>query len=117
MPYEKGSQLLYWLEKAIVQDSASFETFIQAWIKHTVHRNVTSEEFHAFFEQYYSNDSGVLPRLAQIPWHAWFHDRDPRGCPVDVLQYCDDSLAASARELGKGNFVFCVLLVLSSFCQ
>jgi aminopeptidase N len=102
--YEKGSQLLYWLEKAIVQNSPlTFESCIQVWIKKHVHGNVTSEEFEHFFEDYYANDPDVLPRLAQIPWHAWFHDRDPRGCPVDVLKYCDASLVKAATDLAKSG--------------
>jgi leukotriene-A4 hydrolase len=113
IPYEKGSQLLYWLEKAVVQNSPlTFESCIQAWIKKHVHGNVTSEEFERFFEDYYANDPEVLPRLAQIPWHAWFHDRDPRGCPVDVLKYCDASLVKAANDLAK-SMTICVLFFCS----
>lgn len=102
VPYEKGSQLLYWLEKAIVRDSPlTFEACIQAWIKKTLHSNVTSEQFQAFFEDFYSRDADVQSRMAQIPWHAWFHDRDPNGCPVDVMRYCDDSLLVQAADLAQ----------------
>ena len=100
IPYNKGSMLLYWLEKAIVKDSArSFEMCIQAWIRKYMYKNVTSEMFQIFFEEYYADDQDVAPRLAQIPWHAWFYDRDPRGCPVDVISLADDTLMVQAQDL------------------
>ena len=56
IPYEKGSQFLYWLEKAIVQDSVLFEKCIQAWVKENAYKTITSEQFRAFFETYFSEN-------------------------------------------------------------
>jgi leukotriene-A4 hydrolase len=100
IPYEKGSQFLYWLEKAIVQDSKlTFEKCIQAWIKKNICGTVTSEQFRTFFENFYADDEQVFARLNQIPWHAWFYDRDPDGTPVNVISFCDDSLIVEAKDL------------------
>ncbi len=41
---------------------------------------------------FYADDEAVFSRLAQVPWLAWFEDRDPHGNPVDVLKLCDDTL-------------------------
>jgi leukotriene-A4 hydrolase len=67
IPYEKGSQFLYWLEKAIVQNShLSFEGFVQSWIRQNVHKTVTSEEFQKFFESYYGKTKCVCKKFESL---------------------------------------------------
>ncbi len=50
IPYEKGSQLLLWLERAIVKDEASFDSCMRAWIKRRAYDNATWDDFKGFFE-------------------------------------------------------------------
>ena len=43
----------------------------------------------------------MFNRVKTIPWQAWFYDRDPKGCPVDVMALCDTSLVDQAKALAS----------------
>lgn len=101
IPYEKGSQFLLWLERAIVQDESTFERFIQFWIKKKAYGTVTWVQFKDTFIDYFSKDVEIAARLKDIAWDTWLYDRDPKGCPVDVLSLCDHSLVTAATTLAS----------------
>jgi leukotriene-A4 hydrolase len=99
VPYEKGSQFLYFLELT-VGGAALFEPFLQAYVKKFAHSTLTSEEFKDFFLQYFNELPGFdASKLDAIDWDAWFNS--PGLPPVDIVSKFDDSLAVQSNELAK----------------
>jgi leukotriene-A4 hydrolase len=99
VPYEKGSQFLYFLELT-VGGAALFEPFLKAYVNRFANKTLVSDEFKEFFLNYFNG----LPdfdasKLQAIDWNAWF--TQPGMPPVDVFSKFDDSLAVQSNELAK----------------
>ena len=90
VPYEKGFHLLRYLED-VVGGAANFEPFIKAYIKEFAHKTLTSNDFKAFFLNFFTNVSNT----AQIDWEGWF--RGTGMPPVD--NKFDDALARDVMKL------------------
>ncbi|TYZ68125.1 hypothetical protein PybrP1_011985 [[Pythium] brassicae (nom. inval.)] len=60
-------------------------------------RTLTSEDFRAFFEQYFTETVDRRAALAQIDWHAWFH---APGLPPVAPRF-DTTLSSQALALAE----------------
>ena len=91
VPYEKGFNLLYALERRV--GSPAFEEFTKSYMKRFQFVTVTSSEFRSFFESYFNGNASVK----DFPWDEWFHkpgmpSEEP---PFDrTLSQASESLAA-----------------------
>jgi leukotriene-A4 hydrolase len=87
VPYEKGFNLLYALEKRV--GTPKFEAFFKAYIKAFAYKTVTSEEFKAFFETHFEGNAPI----ADFDWDAWYHQP---GMPPETPSF--DRTHAEASE-------------------
>jgi leukotriene-A4 hydrolase len=99
VPYEKGSQFLYFLELT-VGGAALFEPFLKAYVHKFANTTLVSDEFKDFFLDYFNKLPNFdTAKLQAIDWNAWFYEA---GMPtVDILSKFDDSLAVQSNELAK----------------
>lgn len=91
VPYEKGFNLLYALEKRV--GTPDFEAFFQAYIKTFAYKTLTSEDFKDFFVTFFKDREEVKT----VDWEAWFHQP---GMPPEVPKF-DQSIAQAAQELAE----------------
>lgn len=90
--YEKGFTFLLYLERNIV-GTAAFVTFFQAYIAKFASTTVTSEDFKAFFMQYFQDQT----KIGEIDWDIWYHHE---GMPP-VLPALDQTLATASLALAQ----------------
>jgi len=69
VPYEKGFNLLYNLEKRVGKDA--FERFAKSYLKKFSKITVTSDAFRLFF----CSQFGSHEKIVDFDWDAWFHTR------------------------------------------
>ncbi len=67
VPYEKGFNLLYSLEKLVGEEA--FGEFMKAYFNHFKFVTVTSQQFREFFEHYFKDVDGVMA----FDWDTWLH--------------------------------------------
>ena len=89
VPYEKGFNLLYNLEKRV--GSEKFGAFAKAYLHKFKYSTVTSEEFRAFFQNYFEGDDSVQ----NFDWDTWLYKG---GMPPESPEF-DRSLSEAAFEL------------------
>lgn len=96
VPYEKGFNLLYALEKRV--GTPEFEAFFQAYIKAFANKTVTSDEFRAFFEEHFAASEAI----ADFDWDAWYHQP---GMPPETPDF-DRTHAEASENLAKEWIAF-----------
>ena len=89
VPYEKGFNLLYSLEKRV--GTPDFEAFFKAYVKTFAYKTLTSEDFKDFFITFFKGRE----EIKTIDWEAWFHHP---GMPPEVSVF-DQSIAKEAQQL------------------
>ena len=67
VPYEKGFNLLYALERMVGADK--FAGFMKAYFNEFKFSTVTSQKFVAFFESYFKD----VPAIKEFDWATWLH--------------------------------------------
>jgi len=92
IPYEKGSQFLFYLEGVV--GAEKFEGFFRDWIVSHRFKSVRTERFQEFFKTSFGEEV-----YAKVDWNAWLHA--PGLPPVDVISTADDTLAREARNLAQ----------------
>jgi len=92
IPYEKGSQFLFYLEQMVGPDR--FEEILREWIVSHQYQSVDSNQFREFIQSQFPAD-----KFAEIQWDAWYYN--PGMPPVNLLPQFDDSLAKQASQLAK----------------
>jgi leukotriene-A4 hydrolase len=68
VPYEKGFNLLYSLEKRV--GTPAFENFFQAYIAKFAYKTVTSDDFKHFFQEHFVGNEAI----ADFDWNAWYNE-------------------------------------------
>ncbi len=98
IPYEKGAAFITYLER-VVGGKDIYIPFFKKYIERFADTPVTSDDFKAFFLEYFSaqEQQGALQKgiLEQIDWDTWFYKP---GMPPVKLDY-DESLAKKSYEL------------------
>eukprot|EP00730_Choanoeca_flexa_P014807 TRINITY_DN6608_c0_g1_i1.p1 TRINITY_DN6608_c0_g1~~TRINITY_DN6608_c0_g1_i1.p1 ORF type:complete len:624 (+),score=155.98 TRINITY_DN6608_c0_g1_i1:60-1874(+) len=87
VPYEKGSNLLYYLETKLGSDA--MDDFLKLYIKEFSHKSITTADFKEFLYSHFVNKQSVLD---EVDWEAWFHTP---GMPI-VTNTFDDTLGKAA---------------------
>ncbi|KAI9207265.1 peptidase family M1-domain-containing protein [Polychytrium aggregatum] len=97
VPYEKGFNLLYYLEVQLGGPSV-FEPFVTAYVERFSHKSITTTDFKSFLYEYFNkHDHSKIKVLDAIDWHTWFHGQ---GYPP-VKNEFDQTLAKACDELAK----------------
>lgn len=108
IPYEKGFNLLYYLECLVGKEL--FEEFFKCWIQDNKKYPVSSETFQNYFNTYFKGklDDSVID---QIDWNTWFYK--PGLPPVtpdfnnvlseECQKLVDEWLSDSQREFSKDD--------------
>jgi len=96
VPYEKGFNFLYYLEKQIVGDVNVFEKFLHAYFTKFAHQSIVTDQMKSFFLDYFS-DKVPQSKLDSIEWDKWLYSEG------DVLHknQFDSTLAKSAVALAN----------------
>ncbi|KAL7533149.1 hypothetical protein ACHAWF_004363 [Thalassiosira exigua] len=68
VPYEKGFNLLYTLEKLVGADK--FARFMKAYFNHFKFATVTSQSFVEYFNSFFEED---VPSVKDFDWDTWLH--------------------------------------------
>eukprot|EP00984_Skeletonema_dohrnii_P028314 scaffold18247_cov102-Skeletonema_dohrnii-CCMP3373.AAC.3 len=90
IPYEKGFNLLYSLERMVGKDK--FGEFTKAYFNEFKFGVITSEKFQNFFESYFE---GIVD-VSSFDWETWLHQP---GMPEEPI--FDRTLSAECDELAK----------------
>ncbi|XP_017773520.1 PREDICTED: leukotriene A-4 hydrolase isoform X2 [Nicrophorus vespilloides] len=90
VPYEKGQTFLRYLE-TIVEGPAVFEPFLRKYFDTYKYRSLTTDEFKAFFIEYFSS----TPEIKNIEWNKWLHTP---GMPPVIPDY-DKTLLKTIDEM------------------
>ncbi|TYZ62403.1 hypothetical protein PybrP1_010213 [[Pythium] brassicae (nom. inval.)] len=96
VPYEKGFNFLHYLT-TLVGGHDTFEAFARAYIRAFRFRTVTSAEFRAFFERYFTETVDRRDAIQQVDWERWYHAPGMPPVPAGF----DTSLAKQAVSLGE----------------
>lgn len=105
VPYEKGSQLLFYLEhlfNAVVHaefkdqvDTLCFENCVRQWAVKNSGGTVTSQMFQDHVKSFYGDDK-FSECHSKIDWNTWLHK--PGMPPIDILTIANDVLAKEAKN-------------------
>lgn len=93
MPYEKGFNLLFYLEQLLGGPSV-FEPYMKAHITKFSHKSITTSDFKAFLYEYFGAKKQILD---SVDWDAWFNK--PGMPPID--NNFDRSLLLACEDLSK----------------
>eukprot|EP00211_Chloroparvula_japonica_P004317 CAMPEP_0119122758 /NCGR_PEP_ID=MMETSP1310-20130426/2924_1 /TAXON_ID=464262 /ORGANISM="Genus nov. species nov., Strain RCC2339" /LENGTH=627 /DNA_ID=CAMNT_0007112469 /DNA_START=46 /DNA_END=1929 /DNA_ORIENTATION=+ len=106
VPYEKGSQFLFFLEHTITNTlraagkdpdgELGFECCVRAWFAAHERTSVTTSDFRSHFERFYS-DPCFEQAKDKVDWDLWLNSTGFP--PVDVHSMFDDTLAKRAKAL------------------
>ncbi|EGF79700.1 hypothetical protein BATDEDRAFT_19784 [Batrachochytrium dendrobatidis JAM81] len=98
VPYEKGFNLLFYLEK-LVGGPAVFEPYVKAHVEKFSHKSITTADFHKFLFEYFGKveNGSKLSVLHAVDWDSWFNKP---GMPVVENEF-DASLAHACEDLAK----------------
>ncbi|KAG7670978.1 hypothetical protein Ndes2526A_g01234 [Nannochloris sp. 'desiccata'] len=98
IPYEKGAAFLTYLER-LVGGKDKYVPFFKKYIERFAEQPVTSDDFKAFFLEYFTaqenQEEGLSSKLKEIDWDTWLFKS---GMPPVKLEY-DESLAKRAYSL------------------
>ncbi|KAG2443497.1 hypothetical protein HXX76_001850 [Chlamydomonas incerta] len=90
IPYEKGFYFLYYLQE-LVGGAAVFDPFLSAYIADHRHQTLTSDQFKAYFLNYFKD----VPAAQAVDWQTWLYGT---GMPPVTNSY-DTTLAQQAYNL------------------
>ncbi|KAI8056806.1 peptidase family M1-domain-containing protein [Syncephalis plumigaleata] len=98
VPYEKGYNLLYYLEQLLGGPSI-FEPYMKAYVKQFAGKSIDTEEWKQFLYDYMDKHHGSekVALLNQVDWHAWFKGT---GMPPVTNEF-DTTLAEACISLAK----------------
>ncbi|KAG9326732.1 hypothetical protein KVV02_008622 [Mortierella alpina] len=98
VPYEKGFNLLYYLERHLGGPSV-FESYLRAHVQQFAGRSINTEDWKAFLYSFMAENFGQtkVDLLNQVDWKAWL---DGTG-PPPVENKFDDTLARACTTLCK----------------
>ncbi|KAI8914307.1 peptidase family M1-domain-containing protein [Gorgonomyces haynaldii] len=96
VPYEKGFNLLYYLE-TILGGASVFEPYLKAHVQEFAHKAITTSDFKQFLYRFFEKDPSKKQILDTVDWDTWFNKP---GMPI-VENKFDDSLAVAAEELAN----------------
>ncbi|KAJ3285879.1 putative leukotriene A-4 hydrolase (LTA-4 hydrolase) (Leukotriene A(4) hydrolase) [Borealophlyctis nickersoniae] len=97
VPYEKGFNLLFYLEK-LVGGASVFEPYLAAHVEKFSHTSITTTDFKSFLYEYFrTHHPDKVPALDSVDWEAWF--KKP-GMPI-VDNKFDTTLANACEELAN----------------
>jgi leukotriene-A4 hydrolase len=68
VPYEKGSNFLYFLETKL-GGPEKMDHFLKAYIKRFSYKSITTSDFQDFVYEFFSDKKDVLD---QIEWESWY---------------------------------------------
>lgn len=71
IPYEKGFNFLYYIEKLISQPQ--FDRFIPHYFETWRGKSLDSYDFKATLLDFFKSEAGVSAKLATIDWDTWFY--------------------------------------------
>jgi len=91
IPYEKGFYFLYYLQGLVGVER--FEDFLKSYVKQHQFKTVSSEDFKAFFLDYFSGNTAI----GGIDWAGWMYS--PGMPPADNAY--DHTLADASFNLAK----------------
>ncbi|KAJ3135866.1 Leukotriene A-4 hydrolase [Geranomyces variabilis] len=94
VPYEKGFNFLFYLEKALGGPSV-FEPYLKAHVQKFAHKSINTDDFKKYLYEFYADKEGKTAVLEAVDWEAWFHKP---GMPP-VTNHFDDSLAVACQQL------------------
>eukprot|EP00808_Paulinella_micropora_P031593 g53817.t1 len=89
VPYEKGYNLLWYLEGLMGGHDAML-TYIKAHVREFKGRTITSEQFMLFFAKFWM-ERGKQEQLTKIDWDLWLHGRGLPPKPVWDTSLSDDA--------------------------
>ncbi|KAJ3319362.1 Leukotriene A-4 hydrolase [Boothiomyces sp. JEL0866] len=93
VPYEKGFNLLFYLERILGGPSA-FEPYVKAHVEQFAHKSITTDDFKTFLYKFFESKKAILDT---VDWESWFHKP---GMPI-VDNNFDNSLAKDCEDLAK----------------
>ncbi|ORY07969.1 leukotriene A-4 hydrol [Basidiobolus meristosporus CBS 931.73] len=98
VPYEKGFNLLYYLEQHLGGPSV-FEPYMKAYVQYFAGKALTTSEWKDFLYQYMEKTHGQekVDLLNQVDWKAWLHTP---GMPPVENKY-DQTLSHACTQLAK----------------
>ena len=102
IPYEKGSNFIYYLEGIIGADLT--QQFFQSYFQNYKYKSVDVFDFQNYFIEFCRNNSVDNETLESIKWHEWIFE--PGDCPVPnnfSNKYNDDLNKVMQRFL-DGDF-------------
>jgi leukotriene-A4 hydrolase len=71
IPYEKGFNFLYYLEKLIGRET--FDTFIPHYFSKWMGKSLDSYDFKVTLLEFFASDSVTAEKLATVDWDSWFY--------------------------------------------
>lgn len=71
IPYEKGFNFLYYLEKLIGRET--FDTFIPHYFSKWMRKSLDSYDFKVTLLEFFASDSVTAEKLATVDWDSWFY--------------------------------------------
>lgn len=93
VPYEKGSNLLVYLEN-ILGGPSVFDPYLKAHVKTFAHKSITTSDFKDFLYQFFDSKRAILDT---VDWDSWFFKP---GMPI-VQNVFDRSMAVEAEKLAQ----------------
>ena len=99
VPYEKGFQLLYYMESIVGEDK--FQNFLQTYIYKYSQQSITTIELRQTWEDWvHANFSGVKINeiLAAVDWEIWLYKPELAPVPLDFSTELSDEAVSLAYE-------------------
>jgi leukotriene-A4 hydrolase len=108
VPYEKGFNLLYYLEK-ILGGPEVFDPFLKAYVIHFTNKSLNTDEWLQFLYDYFKqHDKSKVKILDSVDWDKWLYGFGMP--PVDpqfdrtLLNMCDDLAKRWVEKKEATNF-------------
>jgi leukotriene-A4 hydrolase len=94
--FEKGFQLLYYLE-SVVTSQAAVQDFFNFYINYNNLMSICAfryrQTYSAFVDQYYTNDDQVNQILEMVDYEAWIYEVGPE--PTGTLDFTNSMVTAA----------------------
>ena len=102
IPYEKGSNFMYYLESIVGNDTMI--DFFQSYFKHFGNQSLNVFEFREYFEEFCKVKEVEDDKMDSILWDDWIFGEGP--CPVDnnFSNRYDDALQKVFNKFIKEDF-------------
>lgn len=99
VPYEKGFQLLYYMESLVGEDN--FQSFLRTYINKYTQSSITTIELRQTWEQFvHDNYEGakINEILAAVDWEVWLNVPELAPVPLDFSTELSDKAVSLALE-------------------